>query len=88
MTLGDEFISVEIEECKKEKCKNLDISFTGLTKIPYNIGILDQLEELSMCFNSLSTLPKSIQKLLSLQSLDLSHTGIENLPEEFSNLKN
>lgn len=64
----------------------LEISKTGLTDLPSDVGELVNLGRLVVCSNNLSSLPPEISKLQKLKFLDVSHNAIAELPSELSKL--
>lgn len=66
----------------------LEMSFSSLVEIPYNLRILQKLTVLRLSNNEISTLPPEIASLENLQVLDLSQNKLSYLPAEICSLRN
>jgi hypothetical protein len=75
-----------IREADTSGATSLDLSNLGLIKLPPEIGILVQLEELSLGSNQLSELPAEIGNLVNLHRLDVQANRLTSLPLEIGNL--
>ena len=74
-----------ILDAKKNKAKNLDLSFLDLTDVP-PLDDLTQLEKLNLSYNQLEALPKGyFTGLNKLRELDLRNNQLSTLPEGCSN---
>ncbi|XP_074312687.1 putative disease resistance protein RGA3 isoform X2 [Silene latifolia] len=72
-----------------KRVRVLDLSFSGLTTLPDEVGNLLHLRYLDLSENwELSVLPNSITKLYNLQVLNLSNTLIRKLPRNMKKLVN
>lgn len=78
----------KIHKAKKEKSDALDLSNSGMTSLPGEIGNLKKLSRLCLAFNQLSELPKEISRLKNLTVLDLGNNRLTELPGEIGQLKN
>ncbi|XP_034679886.1 disease resistance protein RPV1-like [Vitis riparia] len=78
----------EIEE-EMRSLRKLNLSATGITKLPSSIRHLNGLEDLYLSYcKNLSTLPDSISSLSSLQALNLSLCSkLKSLPRNLHKLK-
>ncbi|XP_026384524.1 putative disease resistance protein At3g14460 [Papaver somniferum] len=72
-----------------ENLRNLDLSYTGIDKLPDSVTSLCNLQRLDLnnC-TFLTTFPNSITRLNYLKFLDISCTPIEKLPGFISSLHN
>ena len=69
--------------CTIKTLEVLDVSYTGITSLPEEIGKLSSLKTLFLSGNQyLKELPPSIGNIKTLEELDLRNTGITSLPEE------
>lgn len=66
----------------------LNLSFTGIVKLPKSIGELGQLKQLDLHHSKLRKVSKHIGELNSLVSLDLTGTKIMGLPSSIGGLSN
>lgn len=88
-----------INDAKENNWKALDLSNCGLTELPPEIGILENLEYLDLTSeinnsnvnkkvcNIIETLPKEIGNLKNLKELALYGIRLNSLPSEIKNLK-
>jgi len=68
--------------------EELALSYSGISKIPRDIGAFTNLKILWLSNNSLSTLPDSLYSLSNLETLDLGNNQLLHLSEKLGNLKN
>lgn len=61
-------------------------TYSGLCKLPDNIGNLKSLKYLDISASNITTLSNSIGELTNLEALDLSFNEIQQLPSEFIKL--
>lgn len=94
-TLTQEELINLIYVAKEKNWKALDLTDCGLTELPPEIGMLENLEYLDLSSdieieerNIIETLPKEIGNLKSLKELNLYGIGINSLPNEIGNLIN
>lgn len=66
----------------------LNLSQSGLSEVPPEIGHLSNLQYLLLFHNQLTELPSEIGNLVNLQSLILHHNQLTKLPPEISHLEN
>ncbi|MGP8214259.1 MAG: leucine-rich repeat domain-containing protein [Bacteroidia bacterium] len=78
----DDLISYKTEEGTTK----LDLSRTGITQIPDNIGNMTQLDRLILSENKIRILPESIGKLSNLKTLYLFHNELASLPESLGSM--
>ncbi|KAK4746760.1 hypothetical protein SAY87_025797 [Trapa incisa] len=64
----------------------LNLSYTGIVKLPKSIGELGQLKHLDLRYSQLRKVSKCIGQLRSLVSLDLNGTKITGLPSSIGGL--
>ncbi|KIC75240.1 Leucine-rich repeat protein SHOC-2 [Neochlamydia sp. EPS4] len=79
----------ELSKWMKEQDKSfthLDLSESGLTFLPPEIGQLSQLQELDLSKNNLTTLPAEIGQLAQLCKLSLQQNQLVALPVEIGQL--
>ncbi|BBI16266.1 leucine-rich repeat domain-containing protein [Neochlamydia sp. S13] len=79
----------ELSKWMKEQDKNfthLDLSESGLTFLPPEIGQLSQLKELDLSKNNLTTLPIEIGQLSQLHKLNLQQNQLNALPAAIGQL--
>jgi hypothetical protein len=67
--------------------KHLSLGGTKIKKLPDNIGILKNLENLSLPYNELTELPNSFKNLESLFRLNLSSNNFIKFPKVLFKLK-
>jgi internalin A len=77
-----------IEKAARDKATTLDLSDTGLTTLPAEIGQLTNLTGLSLSHNQLTTLPAEIGQLINLSLLYLDSNQLTTLPAEIGQLTN
>lgn len=89
-----QYVLKRIQEAKKERLKELDLSWESwrssdekLTTIPVEVYALQHVEVLNLCNNSLTSVPSGIAYLKNLRSLDLSHNQIMSFPVEIAELQ-
>ncbi|MEH2461168.1 leucine-rich repeat domain-containing protein [Nostoc sp.] len=75
-----------IEEARRERAIELDLSNMGLTQLPEAIASLTQLQNLDLSNNELMELPEAIASLIQLQMLNLSNNELTQLPEAIASL--
>ena len=67
--------------------EDLDISFTNLEEIPFQILYLNNIKRLAVKNNALEKLPESWEKCINIQCLDLSENPFCTLPASISQLQ-
>ena len=67
--------------------EDLDISFTHLEEIPFQILYLNNIKRLAVKNNALEKLPESWDKCINIQCLDLSENPFCTLPASISQLQ-
>ena len=67
--------------------EDLDISFTNLEEIPFQILYLNNIKRLAVKNNVLEKLPESWEKCINIQCLDLSENPFCTLPASISQLQ-
>jgi len=67
---------------------SLHLNGKPLIELPYNIGLLQNLEQLYLPKTQLSSLPKSFSTLTKLNTLRLDNNQLTFLPENFGQLTN
>lgn len=75
-----------IEKAVATGTPQLDLSYSGLTLLPPEVGRLRNLVSLDLCGNDLHALPPEIGQLRSLNQLDLRHNQLASLPRELGQL--
>ena len=83
--LSDEFLK---DKRKILEMEALNISDSGLTEIPKEIGRLINLKKLCLNDNQISKLPDEITNLVNLEYLYLDHNPLEELPINIDKLIN
>lgn len=87
-TLPREICNIQSLEVLKIRSTYLhDFHTQRLTSLPYNIGDLKNLRELSVVDHELRHIPKSIGNLKKLEYLDFSHNDLRTVPCEIGLLK-
>lgn len=81
----DELLAI-IQKAKKEKWKNLDLSKSGITELPPEIGQLNALRSLYLGDNKITKLPPEIREMKSLNFIDLKGNKLKNLPPEIGDM--
>ncbi len=76
-----------IEQARKTRATELNLSGLGLTELPELLGQLTQLQRLGLAGNQLTALPESLGQLTQLRELDLSKNQLTALPESLRQLK-
>lgn len=71
-----------IEEARRTRATELDLSGLGITELPDSIGQLSALQVLCLSENQLTGLPESVRNLKSLEDLFLHGNDALNLPLE------
>jgi Leucine-rich repeat (LRR) protein len=77
-----------IEEARVSGVTELDLGNFGLSTLPPEIGMLENLEGLHLWDNHLTTVPPEIGNLRNLVWLNLGNNQISYLPPEIGNLQN
>ena len=67
--------------------EELDVSLTGISKLPDSIGNLSCLKKLNLGGTRLAHLPEGVGELHNLEELDVSRTLIRELPSWIKNLR-
>src|SRR5262245_17378987 len=75
-------LSARIEEARKSKPTELDLSGEGLSQLPESLWQLSQLQQLVLNGNQLTAVPEAFQRLTSLQDLYLHGNEALGLPTE------
>ena len=68
--------------------KILNLQSTQITKLPYQIGQLQNLQTLYLYNNQLTTIPDQFGQLQNLQTLDLSYNQLTTIPDQLGQLQN
>src|SRR6187549_979497 len=68
--------------------KELDLSYSGLTKVPPEIGTMVNLEKLVLFKNKIDSLPSFIGNLLKLQELSMQSNRLIYVAPEIGELQN
>lgn len=77
-----------IHEAKENKTKCLDLSNGKISKLPLEIGLLTELEELNLSNNyNLRLLPKELFLLVKLKKIDLRNTELVIFPYNLRKLE-
>ncbi|VDM25701.1 unnamed protein product [Toxocara canis] len=76
----------ELQKCRDNDEKRLDLSSSDIISIPASIRDLVQLTELFLYKNKLTALPNEIGNLVNLTKLGLSENGLTSLPDSLSAL--
>lgn len=79
--------SLRIQQCKRLRKDNLDLSGLGLILIPQEAMSLVGITSLDLSGNKLSSLDARIGDLTNLTELNLEGNNLKYLPQELSNLK-
>jgi internalin A len=79
-------LSARIEEARKSKATELDLSGEGLSQLPESLGQLSQLQQLDLDGNQLTAVPEALGQLSQLQQLDLNGNQLTAVPETFQHL--
>lgn len=80
--------SLRIQQCKRLKKDNLDLSGLGLILIPQEALSLTGITSLDLSGNKLSTLDSKIGNMTQLTELNLEGNNLKYLPQELGELKN
>jgi Leucine-rich repeat (LRR) protein len=70
-------IRQKIQQVKKQRLTQLDLSSNSLTEIPTEVFELEWLETLNLGNNRLTSVPESITRLTNLSQLDLCFNPLE-----------
>ena len=70
----------KIQQVKKQRLTELDLSDCSLTEIPTEVFELKWLKTLILNINQLTSVPESITRLTNLSTLELSHNPLEEPP--------
>ena len=73
--------------CKQPQLTYLDLSRSGLKKLPNEITNLAHLEYLDLSNNELASIPSEISNLLKLKNLNISYNKLDGLPTKFAAMK-
>jgi internalin A len=84
--MSKESLSARIEEARKSKATELDLSGEGLSQLPEALGQLSQLQELNLFNNQLTAVPEALGQLSQLQLLNLSYNQLTAVPEALGQL--
>jgi internalin A len=76
-----------IEEAKRSKKTQLDLSDLKLKELPETVRELQQLQVLNLSRNDISVVPDWLSEFAGLQRLDVSHNKLTALPESVGKLK-
>ena len=85
--IPDKFIQ-KIREAKENQLEALDLSNSGLTKIPEVVFELKYIKILNLHHNKIGKLPEYINNLSNLTQLNLSYNQLRYLPESIGDLSN
>jgi Leucine-rich repeat (LRR) protein len=77
-----------IEEARVSGATELDLGSFGLSTLPPEIGVLENLLGLHLWNNRLTTVPPEVGNLSNLVWLNLGNNQITHLPPEIGNLQN
>ncbi len=67
--------------------KNLNLSESGLDRVPESIGNLRRLKDLRLHDNNLKSLPSTMENLTQLRNLELHKNRFKDIPEVLLNLR-
>ena len=84
--LPEDIALERIEEAKRHRSRELDLSHLGLETLPPEIGRLTTLNTLRLAANHLTSLPAQVWRLTNLTWLDLSGNQLTSLPPEIGQL--
>src|SRR4051812_38732134 len=76
------FVSIQINNCRKNQGEELVINKAGLTKVPVEISTLTHLKKINLTQNQLCTLSFDLLLLPHLTELDLSVNELTEIPSE------
>src|SRR5437762_3528963 len=79
-------LSARIEEARKSKATELDLSGEELSQLPEALGQLSQLQQLYLHSNQLTAVPEGLGQLSQLQVLRLDGNQLTAVPETFQRL--
>mmetsp|Transcript_116384 Transcript_116384/g.238093 ORF Transcript_116384/g.238093 Transcript_116384/m.238093 type:complete len:125 (+) Transcript_116384:1140-1514(+) len=68
--------------------EDLDLSYSQLSFIPTEIGLLTTLEHLDLSSNEIFSIPTEIGLIANLEILDLSGNGLSTIPSEIGLMTN
>ncbi|MDM8523231.1 COR domain-containing protein [Desulfococcaceae bacterium HSG8] len=77
-----------IQKAEREQAVGLDLSMSGITELPPEIGQLKNLTYINLSHNKLDQLPKEIFQLKNLTKLYLRYNLLNTLPKEIKYLNN
>lgn len=80
-------VEKEIQKCRDERSKRLDVTKCSLITLPSSIKELTHLQEIYLYQNKLGCLPPEIGLLIDLQILAANENSIVSLPDTLANLK-
>lgn len=83
----DERVPAVLASLKNRRILELDLSRAGITKVPEEIGDIEQLQELTLSENRIESLPDTIGLLTNLKSLYLFHNKLTSLPATLYDMK-
>lgn len=84
---ADVDVTKELQRCRDENIKRLDLSKSSITVIPQTIRECTHLCELYLYGNKITSLPPEIGCLANLKTLALNENSLMALPESLQNLK-
>ena len=83
-------IGIEYDGSIKElyESKILHLECKRITKLPYQIELLQNLKTLDLSYNQLTTIPDQLGQLQNLQTLYLSYNKLTTIPDQLWQLQN
>ena len=71
-------INIPLQGDEINTIRKLDLSFKNISKLPPEIGCLENLTEINLSYNNLKSLPKELKHISNLHLLNLGYNQYRN----------
>lgn len=81
-------INIPLQGDEINTIRKLDLSFKNISKLPPEIGCLENLTEINLSYNNLKSLPKELKHISNLHLLNLGYNQFTVIPDAIFSLSN